>query len=124
MVLANEFMADSNADRMPHRDHSKKIIVKGEDILPNIMIQHLFTSFVWFISRKFPLTCLSQGFKNNESEVKVRTRERRHPSNHELTRPPPNFSHSRLSRLLSEVERYQWGSRDDILLCIIPALSA
>lgn len=124
MGLTNAFdMPDGSPETEPQRDDSKKLIVKGEDILPNIMIQHLFTSFMWFISRKLPKNCLPLSF-DDEREVEFQDRTNLGLGSLEATRSSSKLSHPKLSALVQEVKSYGWGSRDDILLCIIPALSA
>lgn len=96
----------------------------GESSLPTILIQHLFTTFVWAISEDLCTLCLPLSFGDSPSQVKIDGRDRFQTDNFHETWYLPRLSHAKLTALVEEIKGYGMGSEDDILLCIIPAFSS
>lgn len=96
----------------------------GEASLPIILVQHLFTDFVWTMSKSLPKDCLPFGFEDAAKEVGIEGRERFDPDYLAETWYLPKLYHTKLSELVRQVEAYGMGANTDILLCIIPAFSA
>ncbi|KXX81406.1 Ankyrin-1 [Madurella mycetomatis] len=91
--------------------------------LPTILAQHLFTSFMWAVAEKLDKDCLRQGDGvDNVDAVRV------DPGTFTLdalkdTWYCPKLTHPRLENFVKHVEAAGLGSRTEILLCMVPALS-
>ncbi|KAI8712283.1 B30.2/SPRY domain-containing protein [Fusarium sp. LHS14.1] len=91
--------------------------------LPSVMAQHLFTSFTWVISERMPKNSLHQGESNAQDFVKVNSDTAFDPDNLLSTWDKHRLNHSKLSSMAKELESAGLGMSNDILLCVIPALS-
>lgn len=104
------------------RGKATEIGVAAEGFLPNILIQHLFTSFIWAIVEHLPENCLSLDF-NGTNEDKIEGHDRFYQDSFHQTWYLPKLSHEKLTETVRQIESYGMGSKIDILLCLIPALS-
>lgn len=95
----------------------------GENSLLNIFAQHLFCSFVWQVSTRLSRTCLKLSFKESSQEVEIDGRDRFDPNRLKDTWMSPRLSHKKLTGLVRHMENYGLGSRQEILLCLVPAFS-
>jgi hypothetical protein len=99
----------------------KELHIVSSAHLPIILAQHLFTSFMWTIAEKLPKGCLGQG-QTRTADVKV-DRGTFDEYDFRKTWFRPNLSNSRLDTFVKYAEAAGLGSRDEILLCMVPALS-
>jgi hypothetical protein len=107
----------------PESGKTDELVVQGEDFLPTILIQHLFTQFVWAISKDLPKACLPLHFLDPATEVEIEGRDKLNLESIKETWTLPRLYHQKLSTLVSQIEGQGLGSRNDILFCIIPAFS-
>ncbi|KAK5654305.1 hypothetical protein OQA88_7483 [Cercophora sp. LCS_1] len=91
--------------------------------LPLILAQHLFTSFIWSITKYLPRSCLGQGLPFHKQEVEVSRSRKFVPQHFRETWSEPALRQRSLTKVVQQIERTGLGDATDILLCIIPALS-
>lgn len=101
-----------------------QLVLTEEGSLPAILIQHLFTTFVWAISEELCDLCLPLSFGDSPSEVQIDGRDRFQTDNFHETWYLPRLFHAKLTALVEQIKGYGMGSEDDILLCVIPAFSS
>lgn len=92
--------------------------------LPTILSQHLFTSFMWTISEYLPRDFLSQDLSSKEENVEIDGRHRFVLDELLDTWQRPTLRHRTLTKLVRQMETFGLGTMTDILLCIVPVLSA
>ncbi|UPK95434.1 hypothetical protein LCI18_006369 [Fusarium solani-melongenae] len=107
----------------PHYSSERRMIHSSTATLPCIMAQHLFTSFIWGATEHMPKDILHQGKPNASDFVKLDPATEFNPDDLISTWYKLRLSHSRLSRAVKEIESGGLGTVNDILLCVIPALS-
>jgi hypothetical protein len=98
--------------------------VMSEGFLADILTQHLFTSFIWAISKSLPDDCLKVGFRPGNTSIEIEGRDQFDHNLFDETWYLPRLSHVKLKEVVRQIESYGLGNRVDILLCMIPALSA
>ncbi|KAK3312638.1 hypothetical protein B0H66DRAFT_484763, partial [Apodospora peruviana] len=96
----------------------EELSIVASAYLPTILAQHIFTSFIWSVARNMPRDCLRQSTADVKVEAGTFT-----PDALKDTWYSPKLSHARLDGFVKHVETAGLGSRSEILLCIIPALS-
>ncbi|RSL51250.1 hypothetical protein CEP53_008513 [Fusarium sp. AF-6] len=111
----------SGHQRPPH-ECTEKLSRSSTATLPSIMAQHLFTSFVWTISKHLPRNCLHQGESNAHDVVQFDSVISFDPDNLVSQWRKPHLSHPLLASVAKEGESSGLGTATDILLCVIPAL--
>lgn len=114
---------DQNDVESREGEDVKEIGLEGEAPLATILVQHLFTDFVWTISKYLPENCLPFGSESMAKEVGIEGRDRFEPDFPEETWYLPRLSHIKLTELIRQIETCGLGTTMDIQLCIIPALS-
>ncbi|EXF73778.1 hypothetical protein CFIO01_07406 [Colletotrichum fioriniae PJ7] len=92
--------------------------------LSTILAQHLFTSFMWTISESLPRNCLDSGPDGVKQEVEIEGPQTFDSIDFAETWLRPRLRHRKLTKIIRSMESYGLGSTTDILLCMIPALSA
>ncbi|KXX75952.1 Ankyrin-1 [Madurella mycetomatis] len=114
----------SGPSRLPEGQRGKpdELSLVSAAYLPIILAQHLFTSFMWAIADKLDPDCLRQRDGAASDAVKVNPGEFTLDAFNE-TWHFPKLSHPRLEGFVRHVEAAGLGSRNDILLCMVPALS-
>lgn len=100
-----------------------ELSVSAEDSLPQILAQHLFTSFMWTVAQHLPEDCLTPTADQTENEVEVEGAHTFESYNLEQTWPTLRLRHRRLTEMVRQIESFGMGRTRDILLCMIPALS-
>ena len=88
-----------------------------------MLAQHLFCLFVWQLSAHLSRTCLKLSFKESSQEVEIEGRDKFDPNRLDETWMSPRLSHKKLTGLVRQIENYGLGSRQDILICLVPAFS-
>lgn len=112
----------SNNNNMPHgKRHELGVISEG--YLADILTQHLFTSFIWAISKSLPEDCLKVGFQTGNQDIEIENRDQFDLHQFDGTWYLPKLSHIKLREVVRQIESYGLGNKVDIMLCIIPALS-
>lgn len=109
-------------DAPPGVIHELGVISEG--FLADILTQHLFTSFIWAISKSLPEDCLKVGFQPGDPDIEIEGRDQFDHNLFDETWYLPRLSHIKLKEVVRQIESYGLGNRVDILLCMIPALSA
>lgn len=90
--------------------------------LPTILVQHLFTSFMWAIAEKLDPNCLRHLHSGTtDNTVKL------NPGTFTLddfrkTWFSPKLSHQKLENFVRYAKAAGLGNKDEILLCMVPAL--
>lgn len=97
--------------------------VVSEGPLANILVQHLFTSFVWAIVKLLPDDCLTPGYNSGDEEIEIERRDDFDRDQFQETWHLPTLKHKKLTDTVQQLESYGLGGDIDVLLCIIPALS-
>ncbi|KAH3958115.1 hypothetical protein HBH92_210860 [Parastagonospora nodorum] len=114
---------NSDARRQSSHTGAKELAISSSGLLPNILAQHLFTSFIWTVVEKLPENCFRQGNLSSEEDVEIENRHAFDPHEFVDTWLRPTLRHRELTKLVRRLENFGLGSRTDVLLCIIPALS-
>ncbi|KAF5544657.1 serine threonine phosphatase 6 regulatory ankyrin repeat subunit a [Fusarium mexicanum] len=91
--------------------------------LATLTAQHLFTSFMWNIGKYFPRQALHQGDLSINKNVKVQSSSTFDLHSNVDKLSGRKLSHSKLTKFVTYAEKQGLGTRDEILLCIIPTLS-
>jgi hypothetical protein len=104
-------------------DGSSELGISAEAPLPDILAQHLFTSFMWTVAQHLPKDCLNPPANQTQQEVEVEGANTFESYDFQQTWPRLRLRHRRLTELVRKMESFGMGSTHDILLCIIPALS-
>ncbi|EEU34422.1 uncharacterized protein NECHADRAFT_102067 [Fusarium vanettenii 77-13-4] len=91
--------------------------------LPTILAQHLFTSFMWAIAKDLEKNVLDQVSSEKQGNLDVRNKDAFDPGLFSKTWSRPTLQHRQLTNVVRQMESFGLGSRGDILLCMIPALS-
>ncbi|KAF3003987.1 hypothetical protein E8E14_007350 [Neopestalotiopsis sp. 37M] len=91
--------------------------------LPIILAQHIFTSFMWTIAQALPKDCLDPKSDGEHPEVMIEGPLIFNSDEFDQTWPRLRMRHRTLTKLVGQMESYGLGSTNDILLCMIPALS-
>lgn len=111
----------------PRRRHGngnpKEIGVVSSGFLPAILAQHLFTNFVWNISRLLPKSCLRSGYTKTQKDVEIEGSDSFSPYDFSTTWHRPKMRHGPLSKIAQQMETAGLGTMTQILFCMIPALS-
>jgi ankyrin repeat protein len=112
-------------DKRRSSEGPRELAIRSSDYLPTILAQHLFTSFMWTIVERLPKNCLRRGGPNTENDVKVLGGHRfaRYEGEFEQTWYLPTLTHTKLSSVVQKIELAGLGTGNEILLCMIPALS-
>ncbi|KAH7179045.1 uncharacterized protein B0J16DRAFT_402399 [Fusarium flagelliforme] len=97
--------------------------VHSEAPLPTILAQHLLTSFMWTVAQHLPADCLQPTDDDAQNRVEVDRSRTFESYDFDQAWPKLKLNHQRLDKLIDKMESYGMGSRKEILLCIIPALS-
>jgi hypothetical protein len=113
----------ADARRQSSHTGAKELAISSSGLLPNILAQHLFTSFIWTVVEKLPENCFRQGSLSSEEDVEIENRHAFDPHEFVDTWLRPTLRHRELTKLVRRLENFGLGSQTDILLCIIPALS-
>ncbi|KAH3991902.1 hypothetical protein HBI56_206560 [Parastagonospora nodorum] len=114
---------NSDARRQSSHTGAKELAISSSGLLPNILAQHLFTSFIWTVVEKLPENCFRQGNLSSEEDVEIENRHAFDPHEFVDTWLRPTLRHRELTKLVRRLENFGLGSQTDVLLCIIPALS-
>ena len=101
----------------------RELAIASSGYLPTILAQHLFTSFIWTIAEHLSRDCLRQGFSTREDDVEIDGRHRFVVYEFSETWHRPTLRHRMLTKVVRQMEVYGLGSFNDILLCMVPALS-
>jgi hypothetical protein len=103
--------------------NARELAISDTGLLPTILAQHLFTSFMWTVVEHLPRNCLRQNFAKNSPDVDIEGRHTFDPLEFRETWARPTLRHRELTKLVREIEKLGLGKYSDILLCMIPALS-
>lgn len=128
-LVINELTSDHDAvDRRRRtsekdRDRPKELAIVQSDFLPTILAQHLFTSFMWTVSERLPRGFLRKGFSSDEQDVEIDGPHKFVPYHFAQTWHRPTLRHRQLTKVVRQMEKIGLGSTNDILMCMIPALS-
>lgn len=95
----------------------------SEGFLAGILTQHLFTSFIWAISKDLAQDCLEISFHKGNQDIEIEGRDQFDHNQFERTWYLPRLSHPKLRDAVRQIEIYGLGNKVDILLCMIPAFS-
>ncbi|KAF0640929.1 hypothetical protein FPSE5266_00694 [Fusarium pseudograminearum] len=87
-----------------------------------IVVQHLFTHFLWTIVDRLPKHFLGQGSINAQEFVSVEPR-RKLDLLSSKSGTVRRLSHKKLTKFVLHAEKEDLGTFDDVLLCLIPVLS-
>lgn len=87
-----------------------------------IVVQHMFTHFIWTIVDRLPKHFLGQGSINVHEFVSVEPR-RKLDLLSSKSGTVRRLSHKKLTKFVLHAEKEDLGTFDDILLCLIPVLS-
>jgi hypothetical protein len=109
-------------DDVPH-GRSHELGVLSEGYLGDILAQHLFTSFIWAVSKELGEDCLKVGYQTENQDIDIENRDQFDINQFDGTWYLPKLSHAKLRETVRQIEGYGLGTKIDILLCIIPALS-
>ncbi|KAG5804164.1 hypothetical protein H9Q71_011248 [Fusarium xylarioides] len=104
-------------------DEGSELSTSSEASLPAILAQHLFTSFMWTVAQRLPKDCLNPRIEEIQNEVEVEGPQTFEPYDFDQMWPKFKLRHRRLTKLVRQIESYGLGRTEDILLCMIPALS-
>jgi hypothetical protein len=104
-------------------DVGSELGISAEAPLPDILAQHLFTSFMWTVAQHLPKDCLNAPADQAQKEVEVEPAHAFESYDFEQTWPRLRLRHRRITDLVRKMESFGMGSTRDILLCIIPSLS-
>ena len=116
-------MTAVNLPTESQRGKCDEVGVEGESPISTILIQHLFTNFVWAVAEHLPADCLPHDFNNAASDVNIEGRDKFDPQLLRQTYYLPKLHHKRLTTLVRRIENYGMGSSTDLLLYIVPAFS-
>lgn len=104
-------------------DGGSELSISSEASLPDILAQHLFTSFMWTVARRLPKDCINPSFEEIHKEVEIDGPQTFEPYDFDQMWPRFKLRHRRLTELVRQIESYDLGRTEHILLCMIPALS-
>lgn len=79
---------------------------------------------MWTVAQKLPENCLQPNNDDAEKQIEVNRPRAFESYDFDQVWPKLRLNHQRLDSVVSKLEAYGLGNRRDILLCIIPALSA
>ncbi|EKJ79093.1 hypothetical protein FPSE_00694 [Fusarium pseudograminearum CS3096] len=108
IVIGYTAPADANGPQTLHVQHSTAATA-------TIVMQHLFTNFIWTIVDHLPKNFLGQGAVNIGESVSVSS-----PIKSGIDR---NLEHEKLTKFARRAENEGLGTYDDILFCLIPVFS-
>lgn len=108
---------------MPNQKR-EELSIFSSGFLPNILAQHLFTSFMWTVAEKLPENFLRQGISSNELDVTIEDSHEFSTHRFAETWSRPTLRHRQLTKLIQQQVGFGLGTRDEILLCMIPAFSS
>ncbi|GKU22008.1 unnamed protein product [Fusarium langsethiae] len=98
------------------------LVLHSTAAMAPIAVQHLFTHFIWTIVDRLPKDFLGQGSTNIHELVSVQPQRRLDPSSSK-SGMGRKLSHKKLTKFALRAERQDFGTFDDILLCLIPVFS-
>ncbi|KAJ8108493.1 hypothetical protein OPT61_g8136 [Boeremia exigua] len=108
----------------PRREEGRKeLAIVSNGLLPNILAQHLFTSFMWTVVGRLPEDCLRQSMSSSEQDVDIEGRHAFDAHHFNETWSRPTLRHRQLMKLVQQLVNFGIGTQDEILLCMIPAFS-
>jgi ankyrin repeat protein len=99
------------------------LAISSSGHLPNILAQHLFTSFIWTVVEHLPEDCIRQSVMGGEQDVEIEGRHTFDPHEFVDTWRRPTLRHRQLTKLVRQLETFGLGSQTEVLLCMIPAFS-
>ncbi|CAJ0555364.1 Ff.00g054290.m01.CDS01 [Fusarium sp. VM40] len=100
-----------------------ELSVSAEGSLPQILAQHLFTSFMWTVAKHLSKDCLNPIADQTQKEVEIEGAHTFESYSLEQTWPTLRLRHRCPTELVRKIESFGMGRTRDILLCMIPALS-
>ncbi|XPS75928.1 hypothetical protein M3J09_007992 [Ascochyta lentis] len=109
--------------RVPVKEERKELAIVSNGLLPNILAQHLFTSFMWTVVGQLPEDCLRQSISSSEPDVDIEGRHAFDAHHFSETWSRPTLRHRQLIKLVQQLVNFGIGTQDEILLCMIPAFS-
>ncbi|KAJ4401067.1 hypothetical protein N0V91_008208 [Didymella pomorum] len=105
-------------------ERPRELAITSTGLLPTILAQHLFTSFMWTVVEQLPEDCLRQGVLSSEQDVEIDARHTFDPHEFVDTWRRPTLRHRQLTKLVRQLETFGLGTQNEVLLCMVPALSS
>ncbi|KAH4204597.1 hypothetical protein HBI25_219440 [Parastagonospora nodorum] len=110
---------DSDPRRSSSSRGARELAISSSGLLPDILAQHLFTSFIWTIVDHLPKNVLRQSVLEREQDGDFEGRS----NNVLLTGSRSRLRDRTLVKLVRQLQEFGLGNETDILLCVIPAFS-
>ena len=104
--------------------HANELTIVSYGYLPNILAQHLFTSFMWTVVERLPSHFVLRRFSYDEQDVEVVDRQVFDPNDFVDTWHSPTLKHRQLTSILQQLEDCGFSNQREALLCMVPALSS
>lgn len=109
--------------RKPGERNPSELGVMSRGFLPAILAQQLFTSFLWNISGALPKDCLRSGYTKAQKDVVIEASDSFISYDFSSTSHRPKLRHRQLTKIAQQMETAGLGTVNQILFCMIPALS-
>lgn len=105
---------------------ARELGITSNDYLHTILAQHLFSSFMWTVVEFLPKNCLNPGIDDLHQEVEIEGPKEFNAYDSSFAQDwlRIKLRHRQLTKVVRKMESYGLGSTNDILLCMIPALSS
>lgn len=123
-VRASLMITEVDSKRSLAGERPRELAITSTGLLPTILAQHLFTSFMWTVVEQLPEDCLRQGVLSSEQDVEIDARHTFDPHEFVDTWRRPTLRHRQLTKLVRQLETFGLGTQNEVLLCMVPALSS